>query len=502
MGRIFGLIKFSQGKGNKEVMKKVLPKINWWLNRKSIKFVKVMTVSTREIEQRFVDKKEYEELKKEIMNEKNKVVLIGLYGATEKKAASHTNIVSDSLLFTQDGLQYAPKFENMIEKLISQTRSPYELLDSLNIIDSTFSLLALLPNGAILAKRDKFGVKPLWYGIGDETYLVFSSERKMLFDIVSKDKIIPLAPRDALLVENSKLKVIKECTSVSFEYPTNDISEREFFEAIHERLVSALKKRTPKGQKVAVLFSGGVDSTVLAKLLLDLNVDVVGVTIGFEKAKDLEMSIKAADMINLPLEYKVVTLKDLENIGKKVVFATEEYNPIRVAVGMTLYMANNLAYEKGRIHIFSGTGSEEIFAGYQKYLELINLGIEYVHYATLDGLRNVWIRDLYRDDTIAFYSDVIGLLPYLDYELVNLSMKVNPKYKVRKDEKKIIFREYAEWLGVPKEIAWRPKLAAQYGSGITQNLRKVIRTKGYQHIIDWLYDVYVEHFSNDGEKNG
>ncbi|MGQ4832846.1 MAG: asparagine synthase-related protein [Candidatus Asgardarchaeia archaeon] len=494
MGRIFSLISFSQKTIKKTIIKEIFSRVNWWLSRKDIEFVKISTMNNGEIEYNLIKKEEIESIKENILQGQNQAIFLGVYSLKEKETKSFGNVFSDSLLFTNNGLANAQAFENEVNKIAMQSQSAYEFVENIDTLDANYSLTTILPDGAIIAKRDVFGIKPLWYAKKKGDFIAISSERKMLFNLININEINPLSPRDALIFKNNALKIVKECTPIIYDYPSNEIPESELFEEIHSRLVASLKKRIPKKEKIAVLFSGGVDSTVLAKLLLELNVDVIGITVGFEKAKDLEKSIEVAKDIDLPLEYKKITINDIKDVEEKVVFATEEYNPIRVSVGITLYLASKFANDLGRNYIFSGTGSEEIFAGYQKYLELINLGIEFVHYATLDGLRNVWIRDLYRDDTVAFYSNVTGLLPYLDRDLVDYSMKINPKYKVSENEKKVVFRKYAEWIGIPHEVAWRPKLAAQYGSGITQNLRKYIRTKGYQHIIDWLFDVYKKKF--------
>ena len=266
---------------------------------------------------------------------------------------------------------------------------------------------------------------------------------------------------------------------------------------MHQLMVNAIKKRVPPDGKVTVLFSGGVDSTAMAILLKKVAPQVYGISVGFEGAKDLEFSLKAAEKINLKLYHKIITDEDLNLAIPNAIFATEEFNPIRVSVATTFYLANTLAKNKGFDIVFSGTGSEEIFAGYQKYLELRSVGLDFVHEATIYGLRNIWIRDLYRDDTIAFHSGVVGVFPYLDKDLVDFSMKIHPKYKVSGSEKKVIFRKYAEWLGVPEEIAWRPKIAAQYGSGMVKGLRRYIRKKGYQHIIDMFYTTYKKIFKED-----
>ena len=51
-------------------------------------------------------------------------------------------------------------------------------------------------------------------------------------------------------------------------------------------------------------------------------------------------------------------------------------------------------------------------------------------------------------------------------------MGIPGERKLSTEHRKIILREIAEELGLPKEIAWRPKQAAQYGSGFDKVMEK------------------------------
>ena len=487
MGRILGLISPVNGIKN-SFRKKIAYAIRLWIYKKNVSYIKV--VADNNIG--FYRVEEKEELIRDMKNIKGSYVLIGFYSKDEIGVSKFNNLVSDSLFFTKDGLKYAPAFEEKIHEIFSQTNRFSDLLTEMDSLDSNFSVI-IVDKRKFIIKRDKLGVKPLWFSFKDG-HLILSSERKVLYKFVQSSNVSPLIPRDAIIVDNDKMKFIKEISEVNYKFYNEYKSEEEIIESMHEFMINAIKKRIPPNGKVTVLFSGGVDSTAMAILLKKVAPQVYGISVGFERAKDLEFSLKAAEKINLKLYHKIITDEDLNLAIPNAIFATEEFNPIRVSVATTFYLANTLAKNKGFDIVFSGTGSEEIFAGYQKYLELRSIGLDFVHEATIYGLRNIWIRDLYRDDTIAFHSGVVGVFPYLDKDLVDFSMKIHPKYKVSESEKKVIFRKYAEWVGVPKEIAWRPKIAAQYGSGMVKGLRRYIKKKGYQHIIDMFYTTYKKIF--------
>jgi asparagine synthase (glutamine-hydrolysing) len=52
--------------------------------------------------------------------------------------------------------------------------------------------------------------------------------------------------------------------------------------------------------------------------------------------------------------------------------------------------------------------------------------------------------------------------------------------KMSEDYSKLILREAAEELGLPKAIAWRSKKAAQYGSRLDKAISKIARQKGFK----------------------
>jgi asparagine synthase (glutamine-hydrolysing) len=75
-------------------------------------------------------------------------------------------------------------------------------------------------------------------------------------------------------------------------------------------------------------------------------------------------------------------------------------------------------------------------------------------------------------------------VPYLDLEVVSVAMSIDPRLKVFKDDRygKRVHRELAKRLGIPDNIAYRNKEAAQHGSGIHDVIKEIARKKYKKHI--------------------
>ena len=85
----------------------------------------------------------------------------------------------------------------------------------------------------------------------------------------------------------------------------------------------------------------------------------------FKEPEDLLFAKKVAEELGLELKVAKIKLKDIEKHLKIIIPLIEDYNVVKVGVALTFYAACELAKKDGCKVIFSGLGSEEIFAGYE-----------------------------------------------------------------------------------------------------------------------------------------
>jgi asparagine synthase (glutamine-hydrolysing) len=148
-------------------------------------------------------------------------------------------------------------------------------------------------------------------------------------------------------------------------------------------------------------------------------------------------------------------------------------------VGSVIVAAAEEAKKDGVKILFSGLGSEEIFAGYERHK------VKDVNQECWRGLGLMWDRDMVRDFAIANKLNIELRTPFLDSEVIKAAMQIPGNKKLNKRGNKLILREIASDLGLG-EFAFRKKVAAQYGSNIDRAILKLAKKKGFKFKKDSL----------------
>ena len=210
-------------------------------------------------------------------------------------------------------------------------------------------------------------------------------------------QILGIVKEGKLIPENLWVKLINSLENDFDNLETNkERAKRELAASI----VSAIKKRIVP--KFGVLFSGGVDSSLIALVAKQLKCNFTCYTVGIENSDDILWAQKVAKEYGFNFKYKILSLEELENVVKSVVKLLNDADIVKVSVGSVLYAGGKLALADGNNVLFGGIGSEEIFAGYQRHeTSLQENNFEALHKECWNGLRNMWARDLTRDFTIA-----------------------------------------------------------------------------------------------------
>ncbi|MBA3064087.1 hypothetical protein FP803_01475, partial [Candidatus Woesearchaeota archaeon] len=108
-------------------------------------------------------------------------------------------------------------------------------------------------------------------------------------------------------------------------------------ELIKESLIKSIKKRANGLKKFGILFSGGIDSLLIALICKKLGCDFKCYTVGLENSKDLEWAERTALALNLNLKTLTLELNEAEQIIKRVIKILKQTDIVNVGVGSVLY---------------------------------------------------------------------------------------------------------------------------------------------------------------------
>ena len=133
-------------------------------------------------------------------------------------------------------------------------------------------------------------------------------------------------------------------------------------------------KDTVSDNKIGVAFSGGVDSTLIAKILKDIGYNVHLLTIGFHDSHDVNFALEVNQILNYQhniLEIDPIRFKEISSkINQTIKTDNLSWNENSIA----FYYVSKLAQEHGLKTVVTANGVDELFCGYNSYREAISIG--------------------------------------------------------------------------------------------------------------------------------
>ncbi len=273
--------------------------------------------------------------------------------------------------------------------------------------------------------------------------------------------------------------------------PELSISQQEAEQKLIQLFTKAVQKTIPRG-KFGLLFSGGIDSVMIAAALKKLKCDFTCYTAVFKSgnlspAKDIKNAKRAAKALGLKLKITELDLTQAEELLKKTIKIIKNTNTVQAGVALTVNAACIQASKDNCKAIFSGMGSDEIFAGYQSHKKSKDINQE-----CISRLTAIQEADIKRDQAIAEKNNLELKIPFLDKDLVEFALKLPAKFKIKKQVQKAILRQAALKLGIPEDIAQSKKIAAQYSSNSHKIIKQLSSKKSYSRISEYLSSLYLD----------
>jgi len=348
--------------------------------------------------------------------------------------------------------------------------------------------------------RDYVGKKPLFLGrSGRETFV--TSELKALdqvdsfvelpsglceIDLLSATYALVNAEPEPLLLSNSLTKPLAE------PLPTRGSIPGE----LRSLATQAVAKRLPAtGEPVGVFLSGGLDSSIIASVVVQHRPDARYYCLAAEGSADYgyaqllvkTLGLKRVTFIDLP------TADELVGLINEVVFATQSYNPSVISNGICTFMLSRAARADGLKVVLSGEGADELFGGYHHF----NADDDWrgVRQQLVGDLR---FTELRRVDLTCMAHAIETRCPFLDRAVFDCAMGLNHAdlyhHELGQKINKFVLRKAFEDL-LPAEIVWRAKTSCDVGSGMRAQVVTRLRPEG-QSERQALEVIWQEHFGS------
>jgi asparagine synthase (glutamine-hydrolysing) len=416
-----------------------------------------------------------------VRDEENPNITLGSAGILNQQGILQSN--HGTIAF--DGTFYKHGKRRSAHTALQQSLKGFTSIAS---IPGAFSLLYARKN-KLQAIRDPNGLKPLYYSHNDSLTII-ASERKALHRIgdMQVERILP-----GHLYTVTKQQLSKKCL---FK-PQHPVEKRMTMEqastTLKRLLIKSTQLITNDVKRVAVAFSGGLDSAITALLAKRRNLDVELISTGLTGSQELQTVESFAQELNLPISVETYEPDILEQYVRRILWLIEEPDLMKVSIAIPLHWAATLASRRGHSVLLCGQGSDELYGGYSRYARILdNEGPRALTTELYRSLVQSPQVNYEHDEQATNPTGIELRTPFANLDVIHFSLQIPLKFKVKKGNdiiRKWVLRETARKTGLPENLVWRRKKAIQHGTGVENAIRKLART---QHLTpdDYLWNMY------------
>jgi len=406
----------------------------------------------------------------------------------------HVRLGDTTVLF--DGRIYSPTLGASGTEIIAKKFQHVDHLKAsetfLKEVEGDFSFIIAEPK-RIIAGRDPIGVQPLYYG-ENRTIAALASNRKALWKLgIEKPQCFPPGHLAFVSREGFKFKPIK---TLVYSEPKR-VTMQKATSTLQKLLERSVRKRVSGIKEVAVAFSGGLDSSVVAFLAKKCRANVCLFHVSLENRPETEEAKKAADELSLPLHVYLFREADVEKVVSRVVELIEEADPVKASIGVPFYWTAEKAAEAGFRVLLAGQGADELFGGYQRYVnDYLLHGKEKVRKTMFGDVVKLHESNIERDVKICGFHDVELRLPFASYQIAKFAVTLPIELKIERSAdtlRKLVLRKVAVDMGLPLSIVEKPKKAVQYATGINDALKKLAKEQG-RTVKDYMNMLFVAQY--------
>ena len=358
-----------------------------------------------------------------------------------------------------------------------------------------------------LIARDPIGVIPLYIGYDSNGTIYVASELKALEG--QCERYEPFLPGHYFWSKEPGMKRYYQRDWFDYDaVKDNDAS----VSAIHDALVSAVKRQLMSDVPYGVLLSGGLDSSVIsaiAEKFSEMRIEDNSQTkaywprlhsfaVGLKGAPDLAKARMVADHIGTVHHEINYTIQEGLDAIRDVIYYIETYDVTTVRASTPMYLLARVIKSMGIKMVLSGEGADEIFGGYL-YFHKAPTARDF-HDETVRKLSKLHLYDCLRANKSLSAWGVEGRVPFLDKEFLDVAMRTNPEAKMcpgQTIEKRIVRKAFADLL--PAEVAWRQK--EQFSDGVGYSWIDTLKAVTAQAVTDEQMVHAAERFPINPPKN-
>lgn len=362
-----------------------------------------------------------------------------------------------------------------------------DLLKTVRELDGEFAFVMIqVKTGSpirIMAARDPFGVRPLFYGRvhHDNDAIVFSSLVKDMVDVCPSIHVF----QPGVIFDNHVITSFHSLTTIIQDTP----QEITLYKKLTDLFIDAVRKRLDSERPVACLLSGGLDSSLVAAVAIKLlgRKDIRTFTIGMQQGTDHEYANKVSQSLGNDHTSVVFTKEEGLEAIDEVILACETWDitTIRASVGQFL-LAKYISKNTECRTVLNGDGADEVAMGYLYWYN--SPSEKEAHQECIRRLEEIHLYDGLRVDRCLGYHGLEARLPFLDKEFVEfyLSIPIHMRMPMfaKKRMEKFLLRSAFHTLYpglLPEEVLWRKKEA--FSDGVSS-----VEKSWYKMIQDWVED--------------
>jgi asparagine synthase (glutamine-hydrolysing) len=348
-------------------------------------------------------------------------------------------------------------------------------------LDGVYAIAITDRKNTVIA-RDRIGVRQLYY-CEKRGIVAFASETKSLRALAGQDvQTHRLEPGHMMDVSpgESQVEAFWQPSELRSDELTDDPNRG--IDRYDSAIKESIRKRISGRPRVGIIYSGGVDSFLIAYLVKLLGVPFSCYTAGRQGAPDIRWARDTAERFDFPLNVETLTTDDIEGLIPEVIQTIEDHSFNQVEVAIPVFASVRKAQENGELVILTGQGADELFGGYPWYPNIVlQKGFSEFTDRSWEDTLLLYKECLEREDKIAMAHSLELRVPFLDPEVIRTAFSIAPKLKIRSGGDtlgKRLHRAYCLTLGIPRDIALREKEAAQHGANVHNAFDELARRRG------------------------